>query len=267
VKKENSVKVINTSNVDTNTKEVNSISVSASDVLSEMQNEVNVSAEDINLSTLAAIKYIPSINIAAGNSKIVVEKKLARPGEWFVNNITFGDTIEIIPITFRSRSNLFNKDSKSIVKSIIRFRDSGDLKNDKEWVEFTSQKIEGHEIQTGPELLFFMPKANLFCIFFSKKSVSFTGAELFQKGSGRLCQLKTRWHTATFKGKTNSWFKYDFSILPNGLESWPETFKTQGIKYDIPIDGSLLQNALMLFKSPTISNIEETDEESEDFAR
>lgn len=222
--------------------DISTINVSNSiELLANLNSEVETSEEQANLAQIASATFIPTLSIASGGSKSVTIKRIAVPGDWVVGSASFGPTLDVIPVTYRYKAQLFNKSEKVAKSSMIRFRGSGDLTQDAKWMAYKDQEVTDCEIQSGPELLLFIPKANIFCIFFSKKTLASIGTELWKNGQGRLCQLKTIWHT----GKSNSWYKFEYICTNRGVVGWPG--QVNGVEGNIELDFTLLKGALELF--------------------
>jgi len=221
--------------------------------------QVNVKAADLfnaqmpattegaprDMAAVATSAFIPTLTIAYGLSESV-KKRVAQLGEFVLAGQTsLGPKIEVIFLQYRIHACRV-KNKSEIVDHC--FHITGSIQNDPEYQKYISAKQDvGVELVQGTDLLFWIPAANAFAVFYCKKTLASYAMDIYRQGAGgHLVGIETV--LAENRNRTRSWYNLLISPLNRAVKGSPCGVPED--KKDIEIPGELLSKTYAMFMNP-----------------
>lgn len=145
------------------------------------------------LASLQSSSFIPSLGIAYGTSKSVLEDR-ARVGEFVLGGQTsLGKTIEAVIVDWRLHSTYVEKGSGTMNGDAWHFPRTGSSASNTEYQNFLRAKPpENHDLKEGADVFLWIPSQTMFGLFFMKGSLAKLSKRFVDAGNGmRLLTINT----------------------------------------------------------------------------
>ena len=199
------------------------------------------------LAKLQSSSFIPSFNIAYGQSKIVMDDK-ARPGEFVLGGQTsLGKTTEVVIVDWRLHSVYSEKESGMANGEAWHFPRAGSSTDNAEYQAFIKTTPPAdHQLKEGADMLLWIPGQTMFGLFFMKGTLSKLAQKFVDAGSGmRLLTI-----SSVFKEwveKKTKWFVIDWKPQKLAVVGSPLT----DVEATIQIPEDLFQKYYKVWLNPT----------------
>ena len=144
-----------------------------------------------NLANIAEpTNYIPSIKVTYQTSVHFGEKK-ADLGDFFLEDQSLGNEIQVTAIAYRYQAIALTKESKSFIESLVMGEGAVPFRDSKEYLDFVKKHADD-DVAYGIDILLYLPEYNLYGVIFCKKKLLKGGLLILKlAGKGNLVSIKT----------------------------------------------------------------------------